>query len=188
MIIEKVPTIKDPALFDCVVVALQKVLADNLNWLDHSFGRAERLIKAIRGHNYYTPNIYISGNEYLDLTPDSGLGNYSFFVFEDPESYDWGDRIQGRWKTKFSIVFWFDLRTVSNDASYRNINQIKADIINILRNSVIDEGWITINQVYEKAENIFDGYTLEEVDNQFLMHPYAGLRFEGEMTINQPCI
>ena len=50
---ERVPIPKNPELFDRVISDIQKGLADNLPWLDHSFGRAERLVKSINGKKYY---------------------------------------------------------------------------------------------------------------------------------------
>jgi hypothetical protein len=189
MAINRVPTIANPELFDRVIADIQKGLADNLGWLTRSFGRAERLVKIIGGKRYYTPNVYAGGNEYLPVSPDAKLGNFSFFVLDDPQTVDWLPNIQSDWKTPFSVIFWFDMRTITNDANNRNIEKVKAEILHVLNGGFwLRSGGITINRVYERAENIYKGFTLDEVDNQFLMHPYAGLRFEGVMSIQQPCL
>lgn len=81
---ERVPIPKNPELFDRVISDIQKGLADNLPWLDHSFGRAERLVKSINGKKYYTPDVYAGGNDYILIAPDDKvLGNFSFFVIDD---------------------------------------------------------------------------------------------------------
>ena len=49
-------------------------------------------------------------------------------------------------------------------------------------------GRIEINRIYELAENIYRGFSLDEVDNQFLMAPYGGFRFEGIMEVTETCI
>jgi hypothetical protein len=41
--------------------------------------------------------------------------------------------------------------------------------------------------VWEKAENIFKGFTLDEIESQFLMQPYCGWRFEGIIEISTEC-
>lgn len=189
MAVNRVPTITNPVLFDRVIVDIQKGLADNLGWLNRSFGRAERLVKMINGKRYYTPNVYAGGNEYLPVSPDSKLGNFSFFVVDDPQNVEWEPGIQSEWITPFSIVFWFDMRTITNDANNRNTEAVKAEILRVLNGGFwLRSGRIKINRVYEKAENIYRGFTLDEIDNQFLMHPFAGFRFEGEMKIEQPCL
>ena len=68
-----------PFLYDKVIQDMQQTMADALPWLDHIFGRAERLVKKIDGIRQYTPNVYLGKGEYLPVTPDSRLGNYSFF-------------------------------------------------------------------------------------------------------------
>ena len=186
MMIERVPIIDNPQLFDRVIADIQQGLADNLLWLDYSFGRAERLVKVINGKKYFTPNIYIYGNDYIPVSPDSNLGNFSFFLLDEPQSVDWDSEI---WESPFSIIFWFDLRRVTNDENNRNTEAIKATILNILNGGFhLKNGSIIINRVYEKAENIYKGFTLDEVDNQFLMHPYSGIKFEGKIRIQQPCL
>lgn len=189
MAINRVPTIANPELFDLVIADIQKGLADNLGWLNRSFGRSERLVKMIGGKRYYTPNVYAGGNEYLPVSPDAKLGNFSFFVVDDPQTVDWQPGIQSEWKAPFSIIFWFDMRTITNDANNRNTEAVKAEILRVLNGGFwLRSGKITIKRVYEKAENIYRGFTLDEIDNQFLMHPFAGFRFEGEMSIEQPCL
>jgi hypothetical protein len=49
-------------------------------------------------------------------------------------------------------------------------------------------GRIILNRIYERAENIYRGYTLSEIDNQFLMHPFAGFRFDGILEFDELCL
>lgn len=188
MLQSRTPKIENPELFDRIIVDIQQHLSDSFLWLNRSFGRAERLVKMINGKRYYTPNVYAGGNEYLNVSPDSKLGNFSFFTIEDPQNVIW-ETGYSEWKTEFSIIFWFDMRTITNEANNRNIQLIKSQILKSLNEGLrLSVGRIKIKKVYEKAENIYSGFTLDEIDNQFLMHPYAGLKFVGDMEINQPCL
>ena len=69
----------------------------------------------------------------------------------------------------------------------RNREQVKADILGVLNGMALKHGGFTINRVYELAENIYRGFSLDEVDNQFLMQPYGGIRFEGEIWVTKTC-
>lgn len=185
--IERIPKKKEPKLFDKVIEEIQQKLADNLEWLDHSFGKAERLIKVIQGHRYFTPNIYIGHNEYELLAPDSGFGNYSFFTLEEPQTVSWSPGDTSALKTPFSLIVWVDMRTM-DDNDERNTEAVKQQVLRVLNGGLfLRNGSITINKIYERAENVFAGFTLDEVDNQFLMQPFAGFRFYGEMAINDEC-
>ena len=39
----------------------------------------------------------------------------------------------------------------------------------------------------EGIKNIYRGYSLSEIDNQYLMHPFAGLRFDGILEFDEIC-
>lgn len=186
---ERVPQIEDPALFDRVIGNIQQGLADGLPWLDYSFGRCERLVKMIQGKKYYTPNIYVGGNEYMLIAPDSNIGNFCFFVLDDPQQITWYPGESNKYKAPFSIIFWFDMRTITGSMDNRNTEKVKEDIMRVLNGGFwLRHGSMEINRVYAKAENIFQGFTLDEIDNQFLMHPFAGFRFSGVLGISEQCI
>lgn len=188
MVIERVPTKPQPKLFDKLIGAMQKGLADNLPWLTHSFGKAERLIKVIKGRRYYTPNLYVGNGEYMNIEPDSDLGNYSFFVLEEPQNITYERGQRNIITAPYSLVVWFDLRKVETE-DLRNTEAIKQNILRVLNGEIFTrEGRYSVRRVYEKAEKVFEGFTLDEVDNQFLMHPFAGFRFEGEMEIEDECV
>lgn len=190
------PVIPNAVMLDRVIGEIQQGLVDNLPWLDAAFGRAQRLTKMVKGKRVITPNVFCGGwrnhghNDYIEVSPDSKIGNFAFFEVEDPQTIDpgpWAHQI----KTPFSLIVWFDLRRIYNVASNRNVEYIKAEILHILNGRFgwhLPEGRIVINRIYERAENIYRGYTLSEVDNQFLMHPFAGLRFEGLLEYEELCI
>ena len=186
---ERVPIPKNPELFDRVISDIQKGLADNLPWLDHSFGRAERLVKSINGKKYYTPDVYAGGNDYILIAPDDKVvGNFSFFVIDDPQDVDWITGRQSDYKAQFSLIVWVDMRRVTNEADNRNTEAVKFQIMRALNGGFwLKSGSIKINRIYERAENVFKGFTFNELDNQFLMHPFAGFRFEGVMTVKETC-
>ena len=184
---ERIPIKSHPALFDRVIGYVQTGLADNLPWLNFAFGKAERLVKNYNGKRVYSPNLYVGKNEYELITPDSGIGNYCFFTLDEPEDVSWevGDRTQV--EAPFSLIVWVDMRTLETDDE-RNTEAIKQDILRTLNGKLwMKEGRIRIDKVWEKAENIFKGFTLDEVDNQFLMQPYCGWRFEGVLEAFTDC-
>lgn len=184
---ERIPIKTNPALFDKVIGYIQTGLADNLTWLNYAFGKAERLVKNFNGKRVYSPNLYVGKNEYELITPDSGIGNYCFFTLDEPQDVSWnvGDRTYI--KAPFSLIVWVDLRTIETEDE-RNTESIKQDILRTLNGKLwMKEGRITINKIWEKAENIFKGFTLDEIDNQFLMQPFCGWRFEGILEAYTDC-
>ena len=190
------PVIPNAVMLDRVIGEIQQGLVDNISWLNAAFGRSQRLTKMMNGKKIVTPNVYCGGwnghgeNDYIETSPDSKIGNFAFFEIEDPQTIDagpWARQI----KAPFGLIVWFDLTRVYNTATNRNTEKLKAQILRVLNGRAgwhLSGGRIIINRIYERPENIYRGYTLSEIDNQFLMHPYAGFRFDGILEYDELCI
>lgn len=174
-------------LFDHIIQNLQDALG-SLSWLNHIFGRSERLVQLKDGMRKYSPNVYGWKDNYISLLPDNTyLGNYCFFVLEEPQTISVPMQQLNRVKAPFSLIVWVDMRKVGATYDDRNTEKIKEDIIKTIRTAWVKKGGVTLNRIYERAENVFQGYSLDEVDNQFLMSPFAGFRFTGELVIDEDC-
>lgn len=190
------PIIEFPVMLDRIIGEIQTGLVENIPWLNVAFGRAQRLSKMMEGKRIVTPNVFCGGwnghgeNDYIEVSPDSKIGNFSFFEIDDPQTIDagpWAREI----KAPFGLIVWFDLTRVYGVASNRDTERLKAQILHVLNGRDgwhLTDGRITINRIYEKAENIYRGYTLSEIDNQFLMHPFAGFRFDGILEFSELCV
>ena len=169
------PVIKNPVMLDRVIGEIQAGLVENLSWLDVAFGRSQRLTKMMNGKRIVTPNVYCGGwnghgpNDYIEVSPDAKIGNFSFFEIEDPQTIDagpWARQI----KAPFSLIVWFDIRTVFNDDT-RDMERAKRDVLRAVRHTWMRHGRFHINRIYQRAENVFKEFTLDEIDNQYLMQP-----------------
>lgn len=185
----KVPIIDNPELLDSIISNIQKGLAENIGWLDYVFGRAERLVKFdTNNRKIYTPNVYVGGNEYMEISPSSDIGNFCFFWVDDPQNVSWEAKINVGIKTNFSLIFWFNFNRIYNSANQRNKEELKKQILDVLNGGFwLKKGRITVNRIYELSENIFRGFSLDETENQFLMQPYGGFRFEGMLEVSESC-
>lgn len=184
------PNITSPYLFDKVINEIQQALKNGLPWLDYSFGRAERLVKVIDGKRIYTPNVYKGNDNYEVLLPDDRLRCFSFFVLSEPQELMNRMQMELRIKAPFSLIVWVDLRKVEkvmNQPDQRNTEYVKEQILGILETAFPKKGHFSIQRIYQRAENVFDGFTLDEVQNQFLMSPFAGFRFYGELIVTNDC-
>ena len=179
-----------PYLFDKVIHELQQALKDGLPWLDYSFGRCERLVKTVDGKRIYTPNVYKGNEQYEQILPDDRHGCYSFFVLHEPQEVLNRMQMEVRIKTPFSLIMWVDMRKVEQKMQLpdeRNTEYIKEQVLSVIATSFLKKGSVRVTRIYEKAENVFDGFSLDEVDNQYLMSPFAGFRFYGEMIVTNDC-
>jgi hypothetical protein len=189
------PVIKNPVMLDRVIGQIQDCLVAQIPWLDVAFGRSQRLTKMMNGKRIVTPNVYCGGwnghgeNDYIEVSPDYKIGNFSFFEIEDPQTIDAGPWARSI-RTPYSLIVWFDLTRVYGVETNRNTEFLKSQILHLLNGRYgwhLSGGRVSVNRIYERAENIYRGYTITEIDNQFLMHPYGGFRMDGELYFDELC-
>lgn len=189
MKIDKAPKLTNPVMIDRVLACIQDALIDNIGWLNYAFGRVQKLVTQREHRAYYYPGVYIGKNEYLNVLPGQCLGNRTFFMVDDPHTIDFNPRRYNTIRSPFSLVLWYDLTTILKDTKERNTEEIKRQILRVLTNAVLPGGSrIELTRMYETAENIFKGYSLKEIDTQFLMHPFGGLRIEGTLIYREECL
>ncbi|MBR5672189.1 MAG: hypothetical protein IKX02_01970 [Spirochaetales bacterium] len=146
----------------------------------------------VDGRKYVSPAYYQADsnypNDYLELLPDQKLGNYCFFWSLDPEKYEFVPRRPGIIHSPVALIFWFDTREVFQASNCRDLESLKLSILKVVsRDLRLSKGRLSVHKIYNHGPNIFKEFTLDEIDSQALLHPYAGLRFEGEITFDEPC-
>lgn len=177
-----------PKLSDIAIEALQDVLADNLVWLNYIFGRCQKIQSLVSGRNKYYPAIHVENNEYRSLLPDQQLGNFCFFVVDDPEKYQHSQNSYGLFTVNMSIVFWFNVNDVLQNYTDRSLELIKSEILNVLiRSKYKSYGVFDLQEIFEESSNVYKDFSIEEVDTQYLMQPFAGFRFSGKLKFSEPC-
>ena len=163
----------------------QQALIDGLDWLDLAYGNAERI--AMRTERYektYIPAWYKSNEEYESLLPDDRKGNYSFFTTDDNQSVDNAPGRPARISGTCNLIVWLDQRTLSNEWSKE---QARNAILGVLTAFNPSDGHLHVRSIFERSEAVFSGFTLEDVENQYLTYPYCGFRFVCEYSIRQDC-
>lgn len=186
--IGKAPKFTNPKLVDRVLGFMQDRLLEGLGWLDYAFGRSQRLVTRRDQKDYYYPGVYIGGNEYINVLPGQGLGNRTFFIVDDPVELNTKHRLLTLQGT-VSLVCWYDLSRIYEGTTERNTEAVKWEILRTLDGMVFPTGmWMAIGKMYERAENIFREYSLGEVDTQYLMQPYGGVRIELELAYREECV
>lgn len=191
----KAPIIPGAVMLDRVIGEIQVGLVSAFDWLDYAFGRSQRITREINGRRVIVPAVYCGGwdgrgeNDYIEVGPDSKIGNFVFFEVEDPQTIDAG--VWGRTITSpFSLIFWGDMRTLTAEKANRNIARYEDYVLKFLAGRTgwhLTQGQVTTERVYERAENIYRGYSLDEVDAQYLMHPYCGFRIDGTLEFDEIC-
>ncbi len=197
MTLQKQLNPQTPELIDKVIKEINDSIADSLPWIENRFGQAESIRKkkegtTIPGGQIVTFPAIFSGkkdNGYLSLLPDTDNGNYSFFVIKDPE------RIQNfnpnqfqRFSIDYSFIVWYNITTVVDPEEHRNRELVKKTVIRALSSITKKKlETLTIDTIEKDPDRIFREYSFNEIDSQYLIHPYAGLRINGKLSFKDNC-
>lgn len=195
---------KEPVLLDKVIQDMQAGMKERLPWLNYTFGRAYRLVNhEMNGNKYVYPAAYIKDSEYVSLVPNDNFGNFCWFDIYDPQQVIAVSQGLPQLVFHGAIIFWFNLDTIYPDADFIYTEELKGEILNALTvpGMIKDQGRLEILRLYERFENIYKGYSIEKIynnyiyqgsdiqamDKQFFMHPYGGLRAEFKLTTRELC-
>lgn len=183
-----------PVNLDAFIYKAQLQLADGLPWLTRAFGRAWKMYQKRDGmgsteglgRGYAFPGVYAGKREYFNCFPNDTLAAYCFFSPRDaaePATSDdssmggYEPGIHNEWRQPVDLIFWFNCSKVNPAALYPLTENLLADVRQVLRRI----SFFTPNGVYYSPENVFEGYSLDYVQEQYLSHPFGGFRIAGTM-------
>ena len=188
-------------MFEAVIQQMQVALGDGLSWLDHVFGKAERVEhniselrqyyqKHMHDEPFYTPAVYVGGGKYERIVPDKqDWGNYAFFYMDRRQ--DLGDQTRVmpyfRLKGEVNLVVWGDSRNIES-GDERNIESIKSDILQVLGGMMLKDAVVRWTEVYENIEEVWREYSIKENVGKLAMYPYFAFRFVGDVECYSGCV
>lgn len=179
----------DPQLLDKVVKQVRDKFKEKLTWLDTVFGLAFVNTMRIDKKDYKYPAVYIGKQEYVNALPTEQYGNYCFFEAEDPTTYNPDYVGKHQITSRLSIIFYVNMDDLYQDDLVHRIENVKRLILDVLASPGIlkNGGSLRVNKIYQRVENVFNNYQLTQINEQFLMYPYVGLRFECLVSHTESC-
>jgi hypothetical protein len=181
-------TITGPALIDQAVEGVNTVLKANLSWLTGAYGKAEKRERTKDSQRVQYPAVYCGNNEYLGMFPDDKLGCFSFFDIADGYTIEWQPRRYWKATANAGLVVWVDMRRVyPTTHQVKTLENVKQDVLTALQSALSPALRFTVNRAFDRTENIYRGYTISEIDNQFAMRPYGCFRLEGVLNYEFSC-
>ena len=198
---DRIPLKAEPKLMDAVIQQMQVALGGGLTWLDHVFGKAERVEhniselkqyyqKHMHEEPFYTPAVYVGGGKYERIVPDMpDWGNYAFFYLDRRQEVTEQAKVPPyfHFRGEVSLVVWGDSRDIEAEDD-RNLESIKLQVWNALGAMRLTDGHVRWTEVIENSEEVFSEYSIKEAYGKLLMWPYFGFRFVGEISCDTSCI
>ena len=174
-------------LFDKVFNNINEQLAASFPWLNNLYGKSQILVNNGGRLPIRFPVVYRKDGSYDAVYPDQTKGNFVFHILGDPQIVNFKRGHKSTVTAKTSIVLWVNLNTLSNTDT-RDLESIKSELLNFFSDKLRTPFYsLTVSHVWEGAKNIYQEYSLSEIKDQYLMQPFAGLRFDLKVTVKQYC-
>lgn len=178
----------NPVLLDRALQSIQQHLLEKLPWLDAAFGRAYKITEQVDSDRFTYPAVYASNSEYKSVLPDDTIGNFCWFDIYDPQRVINISPRHNQLSVSGAVIFWYDSTSIYADTSYLYTEEVKNEILKALTSNILpNTGKIEIDEIYERFENIYKGYSTETVGKQYFLHPYAGIRIEFTLILKELC-
>lgn len=170
-------------LFDYFLKEIQMALSSEFVWLDGVFGKSQKMTTERDKRKIYYPGFNLKREKYISLFPDERLGNFCFFVLKDPYRVEHQSANSNLLQTDFELIFWYNRAKIGNNLIV-GTEEIKTEVLKFFNRKFKSKiGRIKINQIFEEAKNIYSGFDLEEIKNQYLMFPFSGFKITGDLII-----
>lgn len=188
---------ESPMNLDAYIGEMQRKFYSELNWIQWVFGRAWKMYQKRDGmgssegigRGYAYPGAIGPKGEYYNLFPNDEYSAYCFFSARDSAepatSFDAGSGSYepgqfNEWRQPVDLIFWYDQDAMKNyfgNTDYPLTETLLAHVRKVLRYI----SFYSITGVYYNPENIFDGYSLDYVNEQYIAYPYGGFRIAGQI-------
>lgn len=193
------PLITLPVNIDRPIQEIQVELA-KFGWLQKVFGRSWLAVKSSPGvfksvKKKYYPQVwqgFDAEGKPMDLhevLPNDNIKSQAFFKVNDPinvlEFVLNGNSVM---RANVDIIFWFNLKRIDPDIDYPYTELLKGQVLRLLSDMLFSpDSSIEVKNIYEGALNVFKGYDISDIDDQELIYPWGGFRFETEITYREEC-
>lgn len=161
------------------------------SFLDKCYGKAERRQQREGTRNVFYPSFAVD-TEYENLFPDRVIGNnYIWFDVLDPiQPIEPFRRYQtNKYEAQVGLIFWFNYKYMFPETNKsRTVENVKAIFNNFFTFARLRVAKIELQSIEERIENVFRGYTHNELDTQYLMRPYGAIRVNFRLIWDESCL
>jgi hypothetical protein len=175
--------VERPVGLDYEIQRLQILLAQQLDWLTVSYGKAYRGSRknASTGKTVYYPEVYAGGKEYRDVLPNDNVVAQSFFYPSGPYVNPQREPVPQTlgFTQACDLIVWANLEKVDPSKNYRFEHELLLDVVRVLN----EDGQVRILRAFTANEDVFRGFGLDSVPEHTLRQPYCGFRVQLELNV-----
>ena len=164
---------------------------EDLTWLDKSFGLADRIVEMREDKPYVFPAIFESPvHDPISMMPCDLWGTFCFWVRSGDATFEYNDNFNKDplIKHQVSCIFYGDINKIETSTSYPETKSKLIEDIFHFFNTVQFSGVLLAKRfVEDDITKVYEGFTLDQLDNKFKMYPKWSCRMDFELTLRDPC-
>lgn len=184
-------SLKNPreAAYPSEITGLDKKISEineklsEIVWLSLAHNRAWNLPEIRDDGLFRQPRIYSGSKEYWNIMPNDDQNAFSFMIGIGP-ALPVGDDLQPlttpiRWSKRLDLIFFLDLSKIDSSKEYVYTEELNEDVLNALKTV----NGVLIQQIWmEDIRDVYEGFDLKEIELQHLYYPFAGIRYQLEVS------
>lgn len=188
--INKTELLTNPLGIDFEVQTLQVELAEQLIWLEHSFGRAFLGTKKQTTEGNYTyPAVYVGDRNYYDASPNDKIISQSFFDYDanfKPVDYQVGE--YNKYVGRVNLIVWGNLNKVNLQLDEQFGDEhfghnLLLDTLRVIRSN---RSFKVVNFT-ESERGVFDTYSVRSKNPSLFYHPYFCFKITLDVVFEDEC-
>ncbi len=186
-----VPVPTNPVDIDRAIVDLQLVLATNLPWLTHVYGRTYKMVDQTKGQAIFLPEVYLGGSDaskrYSSITPDNDKQGQCFFMVRrlSIDADDWF--VKGRLNYDVDLIFSVNLSLINNPLLETELftANLESQIRLVLRSNVGKAYRVNVQEVFYESRDVWRDLAVEiaTVEKAPLQH----FRVKCNISLDEGC-
>ena len=187
---------KTPKVANLTLKGIDKKLQDisshmsALTWLTYAFGLADRMVETRDNNDYIFPACYINNTkDPIDVMPSDNYKAFCFWTKDSEGTFDY-DKGPARIYYEVSCIFYVNLERVDATANFKETKtKIRQDIMTFFNREVNKGiGVLRMNSIVDDdITEVYEGFSMEQLDNKFKMLPKYALRVDFELSFIQEC-
>jgi uncharacterized protein YktB (UPF0637 family) len=186
-----IPTLTLKGL-DAKIQVIQLKMITSLSWLNKSFGLSDRIVEMRGDQIYVYPAAYESNvKNPIPMTPSDIYSAFSFWVKNGDTTFELNENFPPKdplIKHLVSCIFYIDIHKIDDTVSYKETKSKLIEDIFHFFNTVQVAGMLVAKRFIEDdITKVYDGFTLDQIDNKFKMYPKWCCRMDFELTIRDDC-
>jgi hypothetical protein len=177
---------------DAKIQIIQLKMDTDLSWVNKCFGLSDRIVESRNDKPYIYPACFESNRiDPIPLMPCDVWDSFAFWTKNGEAKFDLNDNFPPKNPIityNVSCIFFIDIRRIDNTSTYKETKSKLIDDIFHFFNKVQLSGELVQTKFWEDdITKVYDGFSLDQVDNKFKMYPKWSCRMDFELSFRDGC-